>query len=63
MMALPSESQKGRAFAVFWAMFQSGTLVGGLIVLGLTINSGGVAEITTGIYLAFIVGGWSDDRC
>lgn len=32
-----------------------GSLVGGLIVLGLTIKDGAVASLSTGIYLAFII--------
>lgn len=37
-----------------WDQFQSGTVVGSLIVLGLTVQSK-AATINTGIYLAFMI--------
>ncbi len=38
-----------------FAQFQSGALMGGLIVLGITVNQGQLAALGTGIYLAFII--------
>lgn len=55
MMSVPAEKSKGTAFSVFWTIFSMGSLVGGLIVLGLTVSQGKVAAVTTSIYLAFII--------
>ncbi|KAK9713047.1 hypothetical protein K7432_006731 [Basidiobolus ranarum] len=39
MMAYPMENQKGRYFGIFWAIFNLGAFVGGLLTLcGLTYN-------------------------
>lgn len=55
MMAIPSEKDKGKAFSLFWAIFNSGSLMGALIVLGITAQDGQVSTISTGIYLAFLI--------
>lgn len=46
MMALPSEKEKGRAFSVFWTIFNCGTLLGGIIALALTVRDGKVAALS-----------------
>lgn len=35
MMSYPLEKEKGRAFTVFWVIFQMGTLIGAAIALGI----------------------------
>lgn len=54
MMAYPSEEQKGRAFSVFWMIFQSGTLVGSAIALGILSNST-LPTVSTSVYVAFLI--------
>ena len=55
MMSYPEEKDKGRAFSVFWSIFQLGTLVGSAIALGIEANST-LPSVSTGVYLAFMVG-------
>lgn len=54
MMSYPSEDQKGRAFSVFWMIFQSGTLVGSAIALGILANST-LPTVSTSVYVAFMI--------
>ncbi len=39
MMSYPLEKDKGRSFAIFWSLFQLGTLVGAAIALGIEAKS------------------------
>ena len=54
MMSYPLEKDKGRAFSLFWTLFQLGTLVGASISLGLTAHST-LPGVSTGVYLAFMI--------
>ncbi|ORX62972.1 MFS general substrate transporter [Hesseltinella vesiculosa] len=56
MMSYPSEDQKGRAFGIFWMVFNLGATMGGAILLGLNYNStGGENRVTLGTYIGFMV--------
>lgn len=55
MMSYPLESEKGRAFAWFWTIFNLGGVVGSLIPLGLNINRKEAAAVQDTTYIAFIV--------
>ena len=55
MMSYPLESEKGRAFAWFWTIFNLGGVVGSLIPLGQTVNSPEEMSVNDGTYIAFIV--------
>lgn len=54
MMAYPREQDKGRSFALFWGIFQMGTIVGAAIALGIQAHST-LPGVSTGVYLAFLV--------
>ncbi|RXK39236.1 hypothetical protein M231_03456 [Tremella mesenterica] len=54
MMSYPLEKDKGRSFAVFWSIFQLGTLVGASIALGIQAHST-LPGVSTGVYLAFMI--------
>jgi hypothetical protein len=51
MMSYPLEKDKGKAFAVFWAIFQFGSLIGSLIALAINIRSGQLSAVSTATYL------------
>ncbi|KAH9830102.1 MFS general substrate transporter [Rhodofomes roseus] len=55
MMSYPLEKDKGKAFGVFWAIFQFGSLIGALIALGINIRSGSLGAVSTSTYIAFLV--------
>lgn len=55
MMSYPLESEKGRAFAWFWTIFNLGGVVGSLIPLGLNVNNPHGVGVQDGTYIAFIV--------
>ncbi|KAI0938362.1 hypothetical protein AcV5_000058 [Taiwanofungus camphoratus] len=55
MMAYPLEKDKGKAFAVFWAIFQFGSFIGAVIALAINIHSGGLTAVSTSTYIAFLV--------
>jgi len=55
MLSYPLEKDKGKAFGVFWAIFQFGSFIGSVIALGININSGGLSAVATATYLAFII--------
>jgi len=55
MISYPHEAQKGRYFAWFWAIFNLGAVVGGLIALGQSIHTTANVNIPDGTYIAFIV--------
>ncbi len=50
-MSYPLEKDKGKAFAVFWAIFQFGSLIGSLIALAINIRSGKLGAVSTATYL------------
>ncbi|KAI0360291.1 MFS general substrate transporter [Trametes cingulata] len=55
MMSYPLEKDKGKAFAVFWAIFQFGSFIGSIIALAINIRSGKLSAVSTSTYIAFLV--------
>ncbi|EKM56291.1 uncharacterized protein PHACADRAFT_253342 [Phanerochaete carnosa HHB-10118-sp] len=55
MMSYPLEKDKGKAFGVFWAIFQLGAFIGSIIALAINIRSGGLSAVSTSTYIAFLV--------
>lgn len=55
MLSYPLEKDKGKAFGVFWAIFQFGSFIGSIIALGINIDSGGLSAVSTATYLAFLI--------
>ncbi|KAF8318018.1 MFS general substrate transporter [Clavulina sp. PMI_390] len=55
MMAYPLEKDKGKAFGIFWAIFQLGSFVGAVIALAINIRSGGLSAVATSTYIAFLI--------
>ncbi|KAI0327635.1 MFS general substrate transporter [Cubamyces sp. BRFM 1775] len=55
MMSYPLEKDKGKAFAIFWAIFQFGSFIGSIIALAINIRSGGLSAVSTSTYIAFLV--------
>ena len=51
MMAYPLEKDKGKAFAIFWAIFQFGSFIGSLIALAINLRSGGLTAVSTSTYI------------
>jgi len=47
-MAYPTESEKGRAFSLFWVLFQAGGIIGSIIPICLNWSSkaGTVSDAT-----------------
>jgi ABC-type long-subunit fatty acid transport system fused permease/ATPase subunit len=46
---------KGKAFGIFWAIFQFGAFIGSLIALAINIRKGGLSAVSTSTYIAFLV--------
>ncbi|KAH9035610.1 MFS general substrate transporter [Lactarius hengduanensis] len=55
MMSYPLEKDKGKAFGVFWAIFQFGSFIGSVIALAINIRSGKLSDVSTATYLAFMI--------
>ncbi|KAH8997191.1 MFS general substrate transporter [Lactarius hatsudake] len=55
MMSYPLEKDKGKAFGIFWAIFQFGSFIGSVIALAINIRSGKLSDVSTATYLAFII--------
>ncbi|KAI0088921.1 MFS general substrate transporter [Irpex rosettiformis] len=55
MMSYPLEKDKGKAFGIFWAIFQFGSFIGAVIALAINIHKGGLTAVATSTYIAFIV--------
>ncbi|KAK4510052.1 uncharacterized protein ATC70_006221 [Mucor velutinosus] len=55
MMSYPSEKDKGKAFSLFWMIFNLGATLGAAIPLGNEWNSGEKTEVKTSTYIAFMV--------
>lgn len=51
MLSYPLEKDKGKAFGVFWAIFQFGSFIGAIIALAINLNSGGLSAVSTATYL------------
>ncbi|TWU71703.1 hypothetical protein ED733_003093 [Metarhizium rileyi] len=54
MMSYPLEKDKGRAFTIFWSLFQTGTLIGAAIALGIEFTST-LPGVSNGVYIAFMI--------
>lgn len=54
MMSYPLEKDKGRAFTLFWSVFQTGTLIGACIALGIEFHSD-LPGVSNEVYVAFII--------
>ncbi|KAF8582981.1 MFS general substrate transporter [Ramaria rubella] len=54
MMSYPLEKDKGKAFAIFWAIFQFGSFIGSIIALAINIRSGKLSAVSTSTYIAFL---------
>ncbi|THG93485.1 hypothetical protein EW026_g7763 [Hermanssonia centrifuga] len=55
MMSYPLEKDKGKAFAIFWAIFQFGSFIGSVIALAINIEKGGLDAVSTSTYIAFLI--------
>ncbi|EPB93083.1 hypothetical protein HMPREF1544_00157 [Mucor circinelloides 1006PhL] len=55
MMSYPSEKDKGKAFSLFWMVFNLGATLGAAIPLGNEWNSGTKTEVKITTYIAFMV--------
>ncbi|KAL7316528.1 hypothetical protein PS15m_005612 [Mucor circinelloides] len=55
MMSYPSEADKGKAFSIFWMIFNLGATLGAAIPLGNEWNSGTKSEVKISTYIAFMV--------
>lgn len=53
MMSYPDEQDKGKAFSIFWMIFNLGSTVGAAIPLGNNFNTSG-SSISTGTYIGFM---------
>ena len=51
MMSYPLEKDKGKAFSIFWSVFQFGTFIGSVIALAINIQSGKLTAVSTSTYL------------
>jgi hypothetical protein len=51
MMSYPLEKDKGKAFGIFWAIFQFGSFIGSVIALAINIRSGKLSSVSTATYL------------
>ncbi|KAF9652385.1 MFS general substrate transporter [Thelephora ganbajun] len=55
MMSYPLEKDKGKAFGVFWAIFQFGSFIGAIIALAINLQQGHLDAVATSTYIAFLV--------
>lgn len=55
MMSYPLEKDKGKAFGVFWAIFQFGSFIGSIIALAINIRSGKLSNVSTATYLVCFI--------
>lgn len=51
MMSYPLEKDKGKAFGVFWAIFQFGSFIGAIIALAINLKQGHLDAVATSTYL------------
>ncbi|KAJ3548314.1 hypothetical protein NM688_g5315 [Phlebia brevispora] len=55
MMSYPLEKDKGKAFGIFWALFQFGSFIGSVIALAINIRDGSLSAVSTSTYIAFLI--------
>lgn len=51
MMSYPLEKDKGKAFGVFWAIFQFGSFIGAIIALAINLRQGHLNAVATSTYI------------
>jgi drug/metabolite transporter (DMT)-like permease len=51
MMSYPLEKDKGKAFGVFWAIFQFGSFIGAIIALAINLRQGHLDAVATSTYI------------
>lgn len=51
MMSYPLEKDKGKAFGVFWAIFQFGSFIGAIIALAINLQQGHLDAVATSTYI------------
>jgi MFS family permease len=51
MMSYPLERDKGKAFAIFWAILQFGSFIGSIIALAINLRSGRLSAVSTSTYI------------
>ena len=51
MMSYPLEKDKGKAFGVFWAVFQFGSFIGAIIALAINLQQGHLDAVATSTYI------------
>lgn len=54
-MSYPLEKDKGKAFGVFWAIFQFGSFIGSIIALAINVRSGALSAVSTATYLVTLI--------
>ena len=54
MMSYPLEKDKGKAFGVFWALFQFGVFIGAVIALAINMESGNLSAVSTSTYIVSV---------
>lgn len=54
MLSYPTEAQKGRFIAIFWAIFNLGSVIGSSVAFGKEIKSK-TSQASNGTYIAFII--------
>lgn len=51
MMSYPLEKDKGKAFGIFWAIFQFGSFIGAMIALAINLQQGHLDAVATSTYI------------
>lgn len=51
MMSYPLEKDKGKAFGIFWAIFQFGSFIGAIIALAINLQKGHLDSVATSTYI------------
>ncbi|KAI8340883.1 major facilitator superfamily domain-containing protein [Chlamydoabsidia padenii] len=55
MMSYPNESEKGKAFSIFWMIFNLGATIGAAIPLGNNWTNTTTSNVNIGTYIGFMV--------
>lgn len=50
MMSYPAEKDKGKAFGIFWAIFQFGSFIGSVIALAINLKDGSLGSVSNSTY-------------
>jgi len=53
-LAYPVENRKGHYFSIFWAIFNFGSVIGGLIAFAVNFNISGSPDVGAGTYFTFV---------